>query len=87
MTTPVTVKAVSLKWDAREAFPHGIDLTKGMPPQLHQVLEQIGQAIGTEGKVIVLPGCEPWEAIVVTVDGPGDGGVVAGSVSDGPPGS
>lgn len=79
MTEPITIRAVYTYWDARTTFADGID-QPATDDSLADLMNKIAGAIATDGKVVVLPGLEPHQALVITCDGSGNGSVVDGSL-------
>lgn len=70
---PVQIEVRMLKWDAREMFPAGLEGTCAEPDDLETILESMAGAMASLGQVIVLPGPEPHQALIVAMDGEGDG--------------
>lgn len=67
-------------WDARAAFPSEFDVEGDTPAALDEIIVKLGGVVATDGKAIVLPGPEPWQAVVVTMTGREDGHVAGALV-------
>lgn len=73
------IQAHLTMWDARTDLPDDLDDVDGSG-DLGDLVHRLALIADTQGVAIVLPGKEPHEALVITVEGPMDGGVLAGPI-------
>lgn len=85
MREPVPVQIRYVLWDANDAYPDGLDETSGAPRDVDELAESVAGAVATGGTALVLPGPDAHQALVMIVDGPGDGYSLTGSMVPGEP--
>lgn len=66
----IDVHANITHWDARTAYPEGVDGPDDQAnEELTKLLRLMGSTVATAGQCMVLPGPEPHQAIIITMDG------------------
>lgn len=79
MSDSQQLRATLHAWDARSTYPDGLTGPVNPDDDLTELLERLAAVIATGGHTVVLPGPTPHEALIIAMDGPGDGHVIEGS--------
>lgn len=78
MTEIQTVAATWFDWDPARDLDEN---NHPVPDQVSELIEAVGTSLASGGQSIVLPGRTPETAVILVVNGTGDGQAVTGSIS------